>query len=80
MYVADILLGLMLVGNCSRAGAESYGSKKILLAQDRRMLEIFSQCLCQFGILGSGLTSVEDVDAPEQSPGEEIPYGYVGIW
>ena len=41
------------------------------------MLEIFGRCPCRFGIFRSGSTSVEDVDAPVQSPGEDMPCGYV---
>ena len=37
MSAANICLVLMLVGNYSRAGAESCGGANILLAQDRRL-------------------------------------------
>ena len=49
-----------------RSGGCSNG--KILLAPDRQLLETFVQGPCQFGIFGLGLTSVEDVDYPNQSP------------
>ena len=44
------------------------GDGKILLAWEQCLLEIFGQGPCCFGIFGSGLTSVEDVDAPNWSP------------
>ena len=51
---------------------------EIVLAWGRRLLEIFGQGPCQFGIFGSGLTSVEGVDAPDQSPREDMLCVYVG--
>ena len=80
MYVADIRFGITSVETDCGTGAEIFGKKKKLLAHDQRLLEIFGQVPCQFGIFRSGLTSVEDVDAPNQSPREDISYGYVGIW
>ena len=55
-----------------------YVAAEIVLAWGRRLLEIFGQGPCQFGIFGSGLTSVEGVDAPDQSPREDMLCVYVG--
>ena len=76
--VVDIWLDITSVGiNCG-TGAEICGSKG-LLAQDRRLLHIFGRGACWFGIFGSGLTSVGDVDSPNSSPGVHMPCGYTGI-
>ena len=53
-FVADILSGLTLVGIDSGARAESSSGRKGLLARDQRLLQIFSQDPCRFGIFGSG--------------------------
>ena len=45
---------------------------------DRRLLDKFGWGPCKFEIFGSGLTSVEDVDAPIGFLGEDMPCGYVG--
>ena len=67
--VADIWLGLKLVGiNCG-SRAENCSVRKGLLAWDRRLLRIFGQGPCQFRIFGSVLTPVEDDDDPDWSPG-----------
>ena len=76
--VADIFLEITSVGIDCGAGAEICGSAKRLLAQDRRLLEIFGQGPCRFGIFGSVLTSVEDVDAPGLITGDDIPCVYGG--
>ena len=62
-YVADSWLGIASVEIYCSAGAERCGGRKILLAQDRRLLKIFGHSQCQFGVFGLGLTSVEEVDA-----------------
>ena len=77
--VADIWLVIMSVGIDSGSGTESCGGRKILLARDRRLLEIFGRCPCGFGIFGSGSTSVDDINAPYWSPREDMPCGYIGI-
>ena len=68
-YVVDIWTGITLVEIDCGAGAERSGGRKISLAQNRRLLEIFGQGPCRFGVFGLGLTSVEDIDAPNWSPG-----------
>ena len=72
-FVADIWLGIMLVEIDSGAGAESCKGRKILLAHDQHLLEIFGWVSYRFGIFGLGLTSVEYINAPDRSPGEEMP-------
>ena len=57
---------------------ESYGGGKRSLDLERRLLDIFGLGLCRFGIFGSGLTSVEDVNDPDRSPRDDMPCGYVG--
>ena len=34
---------------------------------------------CRFGIFGSVSISVEDIDVPDQSPGEGVPCGRLGL-
>ena len=69
----DIWSGITSVGVDFGAGAESCIGGKGLLVQDRRMLQIFGWVPCRFGIFGSISTSFEDVDAPDWSPGEDMP-------
>ena len=73
--VANIWLMLTSVGIDFGARAERYGGRNRLLARDRRLLEIFFRGPCLFRIFGLVLTSVEDVDAPYRSTGEEMPCG-----
>ena len=42
------------------------------------MLEIFGRVPHMFGVFGLGSTSVEDVHAPDRSPREDMPCGYIG--
>ena len=53
-YVADIWLGIMLVGIGCGAEAESCGGRKRLFSWDQRLLEIFGQGPCRFVIFGLG--------------------------
>ena len=76
--VADIWSGITSFGIDSGAGAESCGGGKRLLAQDRHLLEIFGRGPCRFGVFGLGSTSVEDVNATERSPWEDMPCVYIG--
>ena len=43
------------------------------------MLQIFCRCTCWFRIFGSGLISVEDIDAPDRSSGAVMPCGRLGL-
>ena len=80
-------LALLNTDHSARAGAAAavrdYGPKTnafwIYLARDRRLLEKFGWGLCWFGIFGSVLTLVEDVDAPIEVPGVYIPCVYKWI-
>ena len=75
--VAYIWLGLTSVGIYCGATVKSCGSGKILLAWYRRLLEIFYQGPCQFGLFGSGSTSIVDGDNLDQIHGEDMPCGYI---
>ena len=78
--IADIWSGLTPVEiNCG-AGSERCSGGMILLAQDRRLLEIFFQVPCLCGIIGSESTSIDGNDAPDLSPRKEMPCGSVGGW
>ena len=77
--VAHIWSGITLVGIYCGAGVESCSGRKRSLTWDRHMLGIFGQGPCRFRIFGLVLTSVEDFYAPDQSPREDMPCGYVGI-
>ena len=76
--IADIWLGITPVEIDCSARADSCGGRKRLLAWEQCLSEIFGWGPCQFGIFGMVLTSVEGVDAHDQSPGEDMPCGYVG--
>ena len=73
--VADIWLGITSVETDCGARAEIYGGRKGLLDRDRSLLDIFGRGPCWFGIFGSGLTSVEDVDVLIGVSGENTPCG-----
>ena len=87
-YVEDICLGIALVDtdHVSEARAAAAGRDYwpktnvcwIYLARDQRLLEKFGRGLCRFGIFGSGLTSVEEVDALIKFLGVDMPCGYLG--
>ena len=77
--VADICSVPTLVDIYCGAGEESCGSGKGLLARDQRLLQIFGQVTCQFGVFGSVLMPVEDIDAPDRSPGVGMPCGRLGV-
>ena len=76
--VADIWLGIASVDIDCGAGAESCSKGERLFAWYRRLLDIFGQFPCRFGIFGSVSASVSDIDAPGWSPGEYMPCGYLG--
>ena len=58
--------------------AKRCGGRKRIFNRDLYLLEIYGWGPCQCGIFGSGLTSFEDVDDLNRSPGEDMPCGYVG--
>ena len=63
--VAYICPGITSVETDHVAGTERCDGGKILLARDRRLLEIFGWGPCQFRIFGSVFSSVEEIDAPD---------------
>ena len=67
----------MLVETDCGSREESYCIGKRLLAREQCLLEIFGWDLCWFEIFGLGSTSVEDIDYPDHSPGEDMPCGYI---
>ena len=77
--VGDIWSGLTSVDTDCSAREESCDGRKGLLVRDQRLLEILGWGPCWFGIFGSGLTLLEDVDAKIRVLGEDMPCGYVGI-
>ena len=88
--VEDIWLGITLVetDHSSGAGAAAATGRDYMpgtnvcwrhFDQYQRLLEIFGQGPCWFGIFRLRSESVEDVDAPIEVPGEDVPCGYVGI-
>ena len=78
-YVAGIWSGPTWVGIDCGNGEESCSGGKVLLDQDRLLLQIFGWIPCRFRIFGSGFMSVENIDAPNKSPGEGMPFGSTGI-
>ena len=86
--VEDIWSGLTSVetDHVTGAGAAEAGRDYWLdtdvcwryLSQDRRLFDKFGRGPCRFGIFELGSTSVEDVDAPIEVPGEDMPCGYIG--
>ena len=75
--VADIWSGIKPVSIYFSDEVESCGDRKGLLYWDQRLLQIFGRGPYWFRIFGLGSTSVEDVDAPYWSFGEDITCGYV---
>ena len=79
MSVANIVFRLPSVGIDCGSRAKSCGGRKGSLSQDQHLLQIFGRGPYWFGIFGSGSTSVEEIDAPDCNPGEDITCGYLGI-
>ena len=69
----------MLVGiNCS-AGVERCRGRKGLLSRYQHLLQIFGRVPRWLGIFGTGLMSVEDINAPDRIPGAGMTCERLGL-